>query len=139
MLCRRISCEILPRRQKSLHQECCFDEIAAVVVFPEARNDFPSSAVQEMRECAMESIRLGQEASNLLHSLDSLLAGDEAAIDTDKERQNSMYGGPHCDQIFIARQDFNRHASRRVRALPVISKTAFFNHGEDLFITHCTG
>src|SRR4030088_3577485 len=118
MLCRRISREILPRRQKSLYEKCCLDEIAAVVVFPEARNDFPSSAVQEMREYSMKSIRLGQKASNLQHALNSLLAGDEAAIDTDQERHDSMAGSPHCDQVFIARQDLNRHASRRVRALP---------------------
>ena len=87
----------------------------------------------------MESIRLGQKASDLQHALDTLLPGDEAALQANKQRHDSVAGSSHRDQVFIARQNFNCHASHRVRPIPVVSKTGFLNHGEEFLITQCAG
>ena len=38
----------------------------------------------------MESIGVGQKASDLQHALDTLLSGDEAALGTDKQRHDSV-------------------------------------------------
>ena len=87
----------------------------------------------------MESIGLGQEAGDLQHSFDALLAGDEAAFDRHHERHDSVAGGPDGDQVFISREDLNCHAGVGMRALPVVAKTGLLHHGEQFVIVHGMG
>src|SRR5215468_6576647 len=75
-----IAVEILPRDEKPLNEERRFDQVAAVVIFSEERNNLSSPAVQEMRPHAVKPIRPGKEADYLQHSFGALLARNEPPL-----------------------------------------------------------
>src|SRR5262245_1064073 len=137
-LCLEIAVEILPRDEEPLNEEGRFDQVAAVVVFPEERNYLSSSAVKEMGPRAVKPIRPGKEADYLQHSFGALLASNESPLHTDDERHDAEPGRPQGHEVPVAWNNLKRHACDRMRGVPVISETRFLNHCQQLFVRQGT-
>ncbi len=81
---------------------------------------------------AVITLRVLEEAHDAEEALESLLAGDEVAVDAGEQRQDPEARGTSGNDAVVAGHVFVRHARIRFGALPVIMKGAFLEHRQEL-------
>lgn len=131
--------EVLARREQALHQKCRFDQVAGVIEHAKHGQRLACVAIHEVRPGAVVARRLFQEGDDLRQPLEPLIACDETAINADDNCHNAETTGTGGYDPVIARYILQRHSGLRVRTFPVIAKTGFLQHREQLFIAHRFG
>ena len=90
--------------------------------------------IHEMRPRPVVPRSFLKEADNLLHALQTLLAGDESAIDAHDQRHDTKSAGSRGYDVIIAGNIFEGRPGIRMRAVPVITKGFFLQHGQQFVV-----
>ncbi len=106
--------EVLPGDQKALHEKGRFDQVASVVVRAEVWIYLSGAAIEEVRPDPVKTVGLGKKANDFEHAFGALLAGYEAAVNSNDQRHDAEAGRADGHQVLVTRKNFNGRSGVRV-------------------------